>query len=194
MYSNSDVKCVNIIAILTILRYTFETVRGKEVLREYAVSDLAEQLFATKTQTDVEEKPSFDNYTQTYNINYSCLLIPRFPSHQIKGDLADLLPKTLQQICISFGWRLDHIFIDINYLHWTLTVPPATAPNHFMKQIRKHLSAAIFSNFGRIRRENLSNCFWAPSDLVLLGNKPHPINLIEQYIKLIRKQQGLNSF
>jgi len=164
------------------------------------MSNLAEQLFAVKTETDTEERLQEEKatlsygYAQTYNISYTCLLIPRFPAHQIKGDIADLLPQTLQQICISFGWRLDYIFVDINYLQWVLTVLPTTAPHYFMKQIRKNLSATIFSNFGRIRRENLSDCFWAPSDLVLLGNKPHPTNLIEQYIGLIRKQQGLNSF
>jgi len=126
-----------------------------------------------------------------YNLSYTCLLLPRFPSHQLKGDLADLLPGWLQQVCISYGWRLEFTTVNPDYLQWAIMVPPSTAPAHFMLQIRHETSRMILSSFGRIRRANLSNDFWAPGYLVVLGARPHPEDMIKQYISLTRRQQGL---
>ena len=132
-------------------------------------------------------------YPESYDLSYTCLLIPRFPSHQIKGDLANYLPQWLQQICISFGWRIEFVAVELDYFQWSISVLPATPPNRFMQQIRYDTSEMILSNFGRIKQENLSNDFWAPGYLVVLGTRPHPKEMIEQYIRLTRRQQGLNT-
>lgn len=156
-------------------------------------------LFQTK-QVEENEVTGFSRdvllepvYPESYNLSYTCLLIPRFPSHLLEGDLADLLPQWLQQICISYGWRLEFITVHPNYLQWAVLVAPSTSPGHFMQQIRNDTSKMIFFNFGRIKRENLSNDFWAPGYLVVLGTRPHPEEMINQYIRLTRRQQGLNT-
>jgi len=132
-------------------------------------------------------------YPELYSLSYTCLLIPRFPSHLLKGDLAEYLPQWLQQICLSFGWRLEFITVQPDYLQWAILVPPSTPPGRFMQQIRQDTSEMILSNFGQIRRENLSNDFWAPGYLVVLGTRPHPEEMIHQYIRFSRRQQGLNT-
>jgi REP element-mobilizing transposase RayT len=132
-------------------------------------------------------------YPDSYNLSYTCLLIPRFPAHQLKGDLADLLPQWLQQICISYGWRLEFITVNLDYLQWAVQVTPATSPGNFMQQIRYETSTMVFESFSRIKRENLANDFWAPGYLVVLGTRPHPEEMIHQYIRLTRRQQGLNT-
>lgn len=130
-------------------------------------------------------------YPESYDLSYTCLLIPRFPAHQLKGDLADFLPQWLQQVCISFGWRLEFINVDPEYLQWSISVLPATPPGRFMQQIRYQTSEMILANFGRIKQDVLSNDFWAPGYLVVLGTRPHPKEMVEQYIRLTRRQQGL---
>jgi REP element-mobilizing transposase RayT len=132
-------------------------------------------------------------YPESYDLSYTCLLLPRFPSHQLKGDLANYLPQWLQQVCISFGWRLEFVNVDPEYFQWSISVLPATPPGRFMQQIRYDTSELILSHFGRIKQENLSNDFWAPGYLVVLGTRPHPREMVEQYIRLTRRQQGLNT-
>jgi REP element-mobilizing transposase RayT len=132
-------------------------------------------------------------YPDSYDLSYTCLLIPRFPAHLLKGDLAELLPQWLQQISISFGWRLEFINVLPEYIQWAISVPPSVVPGRFMQNIRYGTSEMILSNFGRIKRENLSNDFWAPGYLVVLGTRPHPKEMIDQYIRLTRRQQGLQS-
>ncbi|MDO8754389.1 MAG: transposase [Anaerolineales bacterium] len=133
-------------------------------------------------------------YPESYDLSYTCLLIPRFPSHQLRGDLADYLPQWLEQICISYGWRLKFITVSEEYLQWAIGVSPTTTPDNFMHQIRHDTSDSILSNFGRIRKENLSNDFWAPGYLVVLGTRPHPEEMIAEYIFLTRRIQGLVTF
>jgi REP element-mobilizing transposase RayT len=152
--------------------------------------------FLESDEKEILESPPQDVQLESvdpdlYNLSYTCLLIPRFPSHQLKGDLADYLPSWLQQVCISFSWRLELTTVNPDYLQWVIIVSPSTAPAQFMYHIRHETSKMVLSSFGHIRRGNLSNDFWAPGYLVVLGTRPHPEEMIKQYIKLTRRQQGL---
>ncbi|MBI5950792.1 MAG: transposase [Chloroflexi bacterium] len=130
---------------------------------------------------------------ESYNLSYTCLLIPRLPSHQLEGSLANLLPQWLQQVCLSYGWTLEFSNVQTDYLQWAIMVTPSTPPGHFMRQIRYEISRMIFDNFKHIQTDSLSDDFWAPGYLVVLGTRPHPEEMIRQYIRLARRQQGLNT-
>jgi hypothetical protein len=47
----------------------------------------------------------------SYELSYTCLLIPRLPSCQLHGDLAERLPQWMQQICTSHKWRLEFLTV-----------------------------------------------------------------------------------
>jgi REP element-mobilizing transposase RayT len=150
-------------------------------------------------QVDVLIDSSIDDYavfeptpTNPYNISYTCLIIPRFGSHYLVGDLACILPDWMQQICISFDWHLDFLVVDHEYLEWGIHVPLTIPPSYFIRIIRQHTSLQILSDFPRIRRENLSNDFWAMGYLVASGTLPYPPGVIQEFIRHIREQQGGN--
>jgi REP element-mobilizing transposase RayT len=126
-----------------------------------------------------------------YDLSYVCLLIPRFDSHYLVGDIVEHLYRRMQQICVSFGWRLDFVTVRPEYLQWILRVPATTPPSQFMRTIRQQTSHCIFENFPRMKRENLSKDFWAPGYLVIVGTRPHPPEMIREYIRLTRQQQGI---
>ena len=42
-----------------------------------------------------------------YHLTYACLLVPRFSSHFITGDLSERMDEWLPNVCIAFGWRLE---------------------------------------------------------------------------------------
>jgi CheY-like chemotaxis protein len=46
-----------------------------------------------------------------YNLTYACLLVPRFSTHYLTGDMSDQLSEWLPQICIAFGWRLEYLAV-----------------------------------------------------------------------------------
>ena len=126
-----------------------------------------------------------------YNLNYACVLLPRFPQHHLTGDLLERLGFWMQQICIAFNWRLEYISVRPDYMQWIVNVPPASAPAHLMRTVRQHLSTRIFREFPRFKEENPSGDFWTSADLILGGSQPAPAQLIKDFITQTRQQQGI---
>ena len=127
-----------------------------------------------------------------YNLTYACLLVPRFTSHYLTGDVSDKLSEWLPQICIAFAWRLEYLAVRPEYVQWVVNVPPAASPGYLMRIMRQQTSEKIFSEFPRLRKENPSGDFWAPGYLIMGGTQPHPPQLVKDYIKQTRVRQGLS--
>jgi REP element-mobilizing transposase RayT/ActR/RegA family two-component response regulator len=125
-----------------------------------------------------------------YNLTYACLLVPRFSSHYLTGDMSDRLSEWLPQICIAFGWRLEYLAVRPEYVQWVVNVPPATSPGYLMRIVRQQTSEKIFIEFTRMKKENPSGDFWAPGYLIMGGTQPHPPQLVKDYIKQTRTRQG----
>ena len=125
-----------------------------------------------------------------YNLTYACLLVPRFSSHYLTGDMSDKLSEWLPQICIAFGWRLEYLAVRPEYVQWVVNVPPATSPGYLMRIMRQQTSEKVFIEFPRMKKENPSGDFWAPGYLIMGGTQPHPPQLVKDYIKQTRTRQG----
>ncbi len=163
--------------------------------REFKVSvGSADVERESRTFTDSDETSQIileQVSSQPYTLSYACLVIPRFNTHYLVGDLAELLYHQMKKICISFGWRLEYIDIRPEYLQWIMTVHASTSPSTFMRTILQQTSTKILKEFPRIRRENSSTQFWAPGYLALVGTQPYPPEMIKDFIRLTRQQQGL---
>jgi len=125
-------------------------------------------------------------------LNYACLLAPRFSHHYLTGDLADKLSEWMFQICVAFGWRLEYLAVRPEYLQWVANVTPNTSPGYLMRTMRQQTSQKIFEDFPSLKRENPSGDFWAPGYLIMGGLQPHPPQLIKEYLKQTRKRQGIS--
>jgi REP element-mobilizing transposase RayT/DNA-binding response OmpR family regulator len=127
-----------------------------------------------------------------YNLDYACLLVPRFPQHILIGDLSDRLSDWVQETCIAYGWRLEYISVRPEYLLWIVNVPPATSPGYLMRILRQRNSEKIFVDFPRFKNENPSGDFWAPGYLIMGGSQPPPVQLIKEFIAQTRQRQGIS--
>ena len=125
------------------------------------------------------------------NLTYACLLIPRFDTHHLVGDPAERLTEWVPQLCIAFGWRLEHLAVRPEYLQWVVRVPPSTAPGYIMRIIRQQTSDRLFSDFTRYKKENPSGDFWAPGYLIMGSSQPHPQKLVRDFVRQTRQRQGL---
>jgi REP element-mobilizing transposase RayT len=124
-------------------------------------------------------------------LNFACLLVPRFTAHYMTGDLADRMSEWMPKICIAFGWRLEFLAVRPDYLQWVVNVTPNTSPGYLMRIMRQQTSEKIFQEFPRLRRDNPSGDFWAPGYLIMGGLQPHPPQLVKDYIKQTRQRQGI---
>jgi len=125
------------------------------------------------------------------NLTYACLLIPRFDHHHLVGDTAERLTEWVPQVCIAFGWRLEHLAVRPEYLQWVTRVPPSTAPGYIMRIIRQQTSDRLFNEFSRYKVDNPSGDFWAPGYLIMGSSQPHPQKLVREFVRQTRQRQGL---
>lgn len=125
-----------------------------------------------------------------YHLTYACLLVPRFTSHFLTGDLSERIGEWMPGICIAFGWRLEYLSVRPEYLQWVVNVQPNTSPGYLMRVIRQQTSDRIFGEFPRLKKDNPSKDFWAPGYLIMGGTQPHPQQLVNDYIRQTRKRQG----
>lgn len=125
------------------------------------------------------------------SLNYGLLLLPRLPEHHLVGDLADRLPLWISQLSVAFAWRLEHISVRPEYLLWNASASPDLAPGRIVRDIRRHTSSRIFDQFPLLGRENPSGDFWAPGFLLISGSKPPPVELVRDFIRQTRRNQGL---
>jgi REP element-mobilizing transposase RayT len=125
-------------------------------------------------------------------LNYACLLVPRFTIHYLTGDLADRISEWMPNICIAFGWRLEFLAVRPEYLQWVVNVTPNSSPGYLMRIMRQQSSEKIFNEFPKLKRDNPSGDFWAPGYLIMGGLQPHPQQLVKDYIKQTRQRQGIS--
>jgi len=149
-----------------------------DVTRESATTEAARKLVVEPVSAGL------------YHLTYACLLVPRFPSHHITGDLSTRLSEWLPNICVAFGWRLEYLSVRPEYLQWVVNVQPNTSPGQIMRVMRQQTSEKIFEDFVRLERENPSGDFWAPGYLIMGGTQPHPPQLVSDYIRQTRERQG----
>ena len=127
------------------------------------------------------------------NLVYACVIIPRLPQHQLRGDLVGKLMEWMGQLCLAFGWRLENITISPGYLQWIVNVPPTTSPSYLMRIMRQHTSKRIFAEFPALAVENPSGDFWAPGYLIMSSPTPPPESVIQDFIQQLRHHQGASN-
>ncbi|MFH2040820.1 MAG: transposase [Chloroflexota bacterium] len=147
----------------------------------------------TNTSSEIGRHVIFEPDSQVlYNLDYACLMIPRLPTHFLKGDLAERLKEWVPTLCVAFAWRLEYLSVYPEYLQWIVNVPPTSAPGYIMRIVRQHISEKIFNEFPRLKDENPSGDFWAPGYVLMGGNHPHPAQLVKDFIQQTRMQQGIS--
>ena len=130
------------------------------------------------------------NAASRYELSYACLVIPRFKSHYLIGDVVNNLDNWVREICISYNWRLEFLIIKPGHMELGISVSPAISPAHFVNLLCVHTSNLIFKEYPRYRKQNTSREFWAAGFFAAPGLNSLSENLIEEFIRSTRSSQG----
>jgi REP element-mobilizing transposase RayT len=112
------------------------------------------------------------------------------PHHQLTGDLAEGLSEWVGQLCMAYGWRLEHLSVSPETLQWIIRAAPTVSPAVLMETLRQQTSERIFDHFPKIRQENPSGDFWAPGYLIMTQIDSVSDAVIQNFIHQIRQYQG----
>ncbi len=116
--------------------------------------------------------------------NISFYLVPSLDAHNFSGDLTHRLRLWIPAICEKFGWQLDILDVQDNYLKWTLHDFPDVLIDEMLQIIRKETSERIFSFFPNLREGIGGEDFWASGYLVDRQNREFsPQDLLTQISK-----------
>lgn len=122
-----------------------------------------------------------------YGMGYTFFLVPEVPFTILPDGLTKLLTGCLQNVCQSNGWKLDFVIVDPSYLQWAVTVQPAVTTMKIVQQVRSKTTEHIISFFdGKINVKNEEG-FWMRGYLLLHGLCPNSSDIIERYIRLVRR-------
>lgn len=134
--------------------------------------------------------PRAASATGALDLVYSYVLIPRLPKHRLEGDLAEKLAEWLPELCLAFAWRMERLAVQLDFVRWTLSMPPDVSPESAVQTLDSYLSEKIFDLFPRLARDNPSGQFWAPGYLIVSAVQPSPTQ-ISEYIQTTRARQGV---
>ena len=124
-----------------------------------------------------------------YGMGYTFFLVPEAPLTTLPQSLIDLLTGCLQNICQSNGWKLEFVTIDPEYLQWAVSVQPAVMTMQIVQQVRTKTSEHINSYFDGIMDKINATDFWIRGYLLLHGLHPHSSDIVERYIRLVRREE-----
>lgn len=124
-----------------------------------------------------------------YALSYTFFIIPELPSFELTGDLVDLLPEWLSDLCAHNGWKLEFVTVNPQYLQWALTVSTSIVVSQVVMHVRTELSKHILEKTNVPMDLKDSTDIWAHGYLLLHGLHKNLSEIIEQYIRLIREQQ-----
>lgn len=125
-----------------------------------------------------------------HKLTYACVLVPRLPRHHLVGVIALYLTKWVEQLSMAYGWRLKHLAIRPDYLHWIAVLHPNSSPGLMVHNIRKETSQRVFADFPRLEKDNPSGEFWAAGYLIVNGRDPFSRQMVHEFIKNVRSHQG----
>ncbi|MBM3137841.1 MAG: hypothetical protein FJZ98_06600, partial [Chloroflexi bacterium] len=136
-----------------------------------------------------EEKEFFPRLTssrlsgrKSRQLFFACLLIPRFQSTALIGDVKNYLYEEMENICLSYGWRLESLIINKYYMQWIVLLPPTISPATHIKVVREITSKMILPHFSRLSKDGLLRDFWAPGQVLESGCEPITQEDIEDFI------------
>jgi putative transposase len=98
----------------------------------------------------------------------------------------------MKNIHVSYGWRLEQLEVQPDYLRWISSFPPNITPSKHIERIRKETSRLLFEDFPTLKRENLNNDYWAPGYLIVGGKNSISNQLVMAFLRRNRMKHGIN--
>jgi REP element-mobilizing transposase RayT len=131
------------------------------------------------------EEPEFKGYGS----GYTCVLIPRNPQQVLSGEIKQQLEAWLPGLVSSFGWRLNDLLVQPQYLQWTVWVSPAVTQVNPARIISKRTSQFILKQFPELKEGLPDGNFWEPGYLIVSGSQPPTPEILHSFIQQTRSRQ-----
>lgn len=126
-----------------------------------------------------------------YNLSYALVWLPRFPTTQLVGDLAERLTELIWEIAHGYGWEVRHLEVQPEYVHVVIAAGPGDAAAAVVETFKRLTTETVFAEFPRLRQRHLAGQLWAEDYLALAGPAPLTPDQIHRYIAYARQPRPI---
>jgi REP element-mobilizing transposase RayT/DNA-binding response OmpR family regulator len=122
-----------------------------------------------------------------YHLSYALVWLPRFPTTQLVGDLAERLTELIQEIARGYGWEVRYLEVQPEYVHVVIAAGPDDAAAAVVETFKRLTTETIFAEFPRLRQRHLAGQLWAEDYLALAASTPLTPDQVRRYIAYVRQ-------
>jgi REP element-mobilizing transposase RayT len=136
-----------------------------------------------------DEDPDVDDLDEDGEVlyAYTTFVSPLLKRHALTRELAQILAKSMSDICKKNGWKMVNICARPTGLLWTARIPASVSTGQMVKIVREETSDFLYELHPRLKYEALSENFWAPNYLVVSGNEPPDEQTIKDFLQRIHQ-------
>ncbi|NIM96258.1 MAG: hypothetical protein GTO18_21380 [Anaerolineales bacterium] len=148
-----------------------------------------EEIDADQADPTIFQAAELSQEELRYHLPFTAVLLTRFPTHKLEGELRNQVRDWLHSLCIAWGWRTESIDVDTNLLLFTVSLSPEIAPAQALHQLAHDLSTRIMEASPDFATELPSGHFWAKRYLLRSGSEIEP-ERVETFVEATRRAQG----
>ena len=129
------------------------------------------------------------NRNCVYQTAYHVVWCPKYRKPILKGAIARVLTRLLEDICQEKRWPILSREIQPDHLHLFLTIPPAIAVADAVKILKGTTARKLFTRFPALKQQLWGDHLWSPSYYVgTAGNVS--AETIQRYIERVEHIKG----
>lgn len=126
-----------------------------------------------------------------YHLSYALVWLPRFPTTQLVGDLAERLAELIREIAAGYGWEVRYLEVQPEYVHTVVATGPGDAAAAVVETFKRLTTETVFAEFPRLRQRHLAGQLWADDYLALAGPTPLTPDQVRRYIAYTRQPRPI---
>ncbi|MBI4316045.1 MAG: IS200/IS605 family transposase, partial [Chloroflexi bacterium] len=127
-----------------------------------------------------------------YALSYTYLIIPKFASTRLSGDLQSRLAEWISFQALTHDWRITGLHIEPDHLEISLDCAPSEAPEKVVKAIMQYTAEKVMAEFPRLAAEHSKrvSSFWAQGYYVVAPGRRLSADEIRAFIDYQRQEQN----
>ncbi len=127
-----------------------------------------------------------------YALSYTYLIIPKFASTRLSGDLKSRLAEWISFQALTHDWRITGLHIEPDHLEISIDCAPSEAPEKVIKALMQYTAEKAMAEFPRLAAEHAKrvNIFWAQGYYAVAPGRRLSADEIRAFIDYQRQEQN----
>ena len=124
-----------------------------------------------------------------YDLKYHMVWIPKYRKMILRGELAERIKTTFQEISERYGFEIDTMEVKDDHVHLFLSAPPRYSPAEIVQMMKSISAKMVFKQFPEVKKQLWGGEFWGDGYFVRSVGDKVTSEVIRRYIKYQQQEQ-----